>query len=622
MKHFWTILAAGALVFAACTEFKVDSSEILTDEEVETVIFEAPVIKSDDAPETDTPDTKAALVIHENELYYVWTWDDTLGVYPDTGSQVYFAMHEGVNNRNADFDGGAWGLRASSSYFSYYPFVGDIYLDKNAIPVSFLDQVQYGNNPEYNYDVRMIFASEETTSEQGTIVFHFEVLNSTIKLKALLPAGTYDKVEISTDEALFTATGQYGVNDRNIVGKTYTKTLSIDLDQFEVTDSKDTASVFFTCAPVDLTGKKVTVTFFDGDGNKYFCEKTPTRPYRAGYWQYLVCETAPSSDNIIAFKDSKTKALCVSAWDKDGDGELSAGEAAAVTSLGTTFKGSEIIFFDELQFFTGLTAIDGMAFSGCRQLTSITIPENVKSIGAEAFSGCISLEEIVIPDNVTGIGASAFYGCTGLSNVTIPASITSIGSSAFESCTGLLDITVLSTTPPAGGAKMFDNTNGCPISVPVEVLGTYKTADVWKDYADRMYDPAVTIVYTSANKRVVTPYKTDAFGANIVSNTVNSEGGGMIVFDGEVTQIGDYAFYNCSNLKSITIPATVKAIKTWAFAYCSNLSFITMLGTEPPTGGKNMFASTNCPIYVPAGTEDAYKAMTYWQDYASRIQSK
>jgi len=45
------------------------------------------------------------------------------------------------------------------------------------------------------------------------------------------------------------------------------------------------------------------------------------------------------------------------------------------------------------------------------------------------------------------------------------------------------------------------------------------------------------------------------------------------------------------------------------------------LPTTPPLGGSSMFDLTRCPIYVPAGSVDAYKSAEFWSDYASRIQA-
>ena len=76
------------------------------------------------------------------------------------------------------------------------------------------------------------------------------------------------------------------------------------------------------------------------------------------------------------------------------------------------------------------------------KLTSITIPENITSIGRCAFSGCDSLTSITIPDSVTSIGSSAFENCSGLTSIVIPDSVTSIDHWTFQYCTGLTSATI------------------------------------------------------------------------------------------------------------------------------------------------------------------------------------
>ena len=89
----------------------------------------------------------------------------------------------------------------------------------------------------------------------------------------------------------------------------------------------------------------------------------------------------------------------------------------------------------------GVTSIGNSAFSNCRSLTSITIPNSVTSIEDYAFENC-SLTNITIPDSVTSIGNYAFSHCFSLTSITIPDSVTSIGTSAFDSCSSLKTISL------------------------------------------------------------------------------------------------------------------------------------------------------------------------------------
>ena len=191
---------------------------------------------------------------------------------------------------------------------------------------------------------------------------------------------------------------------------------------------------------------------------------------------------------------------------------------------------------------TGGNILSG-AFYDCYMLTSITIPDDVTSIGDRAFYNCTGLTSITIPDGVTSIGSSAFSGCSGLTSITIPDDVTSIGGEAFYNCTGLTSITIPDSVTSIGRSAFYDCTG----------LTSVHITDIAAWCAISFYDGNSNPLYYANNL--------------YINNELVIE----LVIPYTVTSIGSYAFYNCDGLTSITIPDSVTSIGSSAFLGCINL---------------------------------------------------
>ena len=134
------------------------------------------------------------------------------------------------------------------------------------------------------------------------------------------------------------------------------------------------------------------------------------------------------------------------------------------------------------------TSIGAYVFNACYSLQSVTIPEGVTSIGNSAFSYCYALQSVTIPDSVTSIESNAFRNCYVLQSVTIPDSVTSINSNAFNSCYTISFYHIRPPVPPTlSNTNAFgDISTDTVFYVPANSLNTYKTANNWSTYADRM----------------------------------------------------------------------------------------------------------------------------------------
>ena len=281
-------------------------------------------------------------------------------------------------------------------------------------------------------------------------------------------------------------------------------------------------------------------------------------------------------------------------------------------------KGTEV---KDLIIPNDVSSIEGYAFYGCTGLNSVSIPNNVTDIGMRAFRKCdlatvtinsnsllssyenhynehgyemffdddeyeyvegedyhgnISayfsvfgeqVKKCIIGNDVTRIGDYTFYNCKNLTSVVIGNNVTHIGGNAFANCSNLTTVTI--------NSNMY-------------TLG-YPAPDDYYDYPSNLY----------------------VFGNQVREYIIGNN----------VTRIGDYAFYGCSGMASLTIGDRVKTIGKEAFSGCSSLTSVTALPVYPLNINEGIFSDySNTILYVPAGCKGYYESEPYWRDFKEIIE--
>jgi len=85
---------------------------------------------------------------------------------------------------------------------------------------------------------------------------------------------------------------------------------------------------------------------------------------------------------------------------------------------------------------------NNMAFTDCKKLKTVTLPEGMKTIPIYMFWDCPALTTVTVPEGLETISRGAFLQCTALTSITLPSSIRTIGKQAFEGCTNLMTVTI------------------------------------------------------------------------------------------------------------------------------------------------------------------------------------
>ena len=273
-----------------------------------------------------------------------------------------------------------------------------------------------------------------------------------------------------------------------------------------------------------------------------------------------------------------------------------------------------------------VTAVGKYAFSGCRSLTGVTIPDSVVRIGYGAFHQCTALARVSLPDSVTDIGEIAFSECYSLTNregfvilkdilfgyygqaeeltlpsnikhmsdyslynryrlthVTVPAGVTNIGNHAFKSCKALKSVSLPRSVTRIGEYAFSYCESLESLTLPSQMT----------EIADAMCLSCLEL------KKVNMPKNIKRIGESAFSSCYS-----LAAFDIPfgVTNIDNSAFCCCKSLESIKIPSTVSRIGKCAFDRCEILYHVRFMG-DAPVMGRSIFTCIHSEAQVTVPTE-------------------
>ena len=373
----------------------------------------------------------------------------------------------------------------------------------------------------------------------------------------------------------------YTLNGSNLtVNAVYTaKTYMVTLD--------------YNGADGNIGASTITVTYNQPVGT------LPT-PTKTGYGLdgWFLGDTLITS-NVIWQTDTDSQIQLIAKWN-----ENYMGLQFTLGSNGTVYYVSGVGTLEETDIEIPSTHMDkpvvGIlfeAFAGCKDLTSVIIPDSIEiiannafmncsnlkyvtfagesriaRIGFAEFSGCSSLESINIPSSVECIEGHAFYGCSKLTEITIPAKVTTIGSYAFQNCTSIKSVTIETDTQLQ----------------KVEASAFYGCSNIEAVYVSDI-DSWCRIHFGDYAYSTPMFYATNLFvDGEIIA--------GNITLSNDITEISAYTFKN-SSITSITIPASISTIGSSAFLNCENLETVIWNATNCNYAGNRESSTKDYTIF-------------------------
>ena len=341
-----------------------------------------------------------------------------------------------------------------------------------------------------------------------------------------------------------------------------------------------------------------------------------------------------------------------------------------------------------------VTTINDHAFAYCSVLSSINLPVGLTHVGNYAFEGCSSITSVSIPDGVTHLGTGAFDGCSELTYLSIPSSVDFVyvdqdGWVSYNYSMWIIGqcykLKTLITPADFFGATDEEYAEIVGEEMPyftrnlesLTIMSGEELHPLTFDFINHNHrnikhiDLSATTSTTLAEgafencyklESLVLPAQLEKISYMAIAECVNLQSIvipasvveiddrafencrmlSSITFakDGELSRIGNWAFYNnheltnvvipegvteiglaafygCTYLKELTLPSTMHEVADNGFALCSKLRRMNVAASTPPTVAARTFEDVDraIPVYVPTESVGLYKAAPVWKEF-------
>ena len=267
--------------------------------------------------------------------------------------------------------------------------------------------------------------------------------------------------------------------------------------------------------------------------------------------------------------------------------------------------------------------------------TGATATVNVSTTDQPWYNYVSQITNVVVNEGITDLGSGLFFNMNNITSVSLPSSLKSIGRVAFRNCTSISTIVSKAASAPTA----YENTflavpSTAKVIVPAGSSDSYKNADYWSAFtivevvaSGNCGAEGNNVTWTLDDQGTLTLDGTGATTTVNVSNTDQpwynyvSQITNVVVNEG-ITDLGSGIFFNMNNITSVSLPSSLKSIRSVAFRNCTSLNTIVSKAASAPTAQENTFLAvpSTAKVIVPAGSSDSYKNADYWSAFTNIVE--